>query len=531
MRSLFARLHRRYGSKITGDERQTFVTRQVDYQAKLLKAAREANVAPLRAEARPRVAIVGAGFAGLMAGYTLGRRFDVTIFEARDRVGGRVWSKTKSSGLVEAGGELIGYNHPLWLHLGRQFELGFSANTSDTNFDALQLEMPLYLDGERIPKGQLEGLYDQMDKALAKMVRQARHINPKRPWQAYRAKKLDNMSVAEWIDGLHCTKRVRLALEQQFSNDGGRPCSLQSYLANLAVVAGGALPRHPAAFFTQSENLRCSSGNQSLADRLAEEIRKADGVIHMLSPVNAIHIDDDKVTIEAEGRSPEVADYVILAIPPSLWPDSGRFARLQITPELPRDYYVTMGSAVKYLSPLKGRFWINDGIAPTATSSSFGVTWEGTDNQIAAPGRDVELSLFAGDRAAKRALRAWKTGGSQAVDAYYAAHIGKIYKEYTENLSQPPEFMAWPEDPWTGAGYSCLAPGEVCRAGPLLEKGFNKRMFFAGEHTCFAYMGYMEGALQSGKTAAVSVIAAVKREGRQRRAGRAKRSKRATSRR
>src|SRR5262245_30384481 len=137
MRSLFGRLHRRYGKKITGDERQVFVTKLVDKERKELTEAREAKPAPTRAR-RPRVAIVGAGFAGLMAGYTLGDKFNVTIFEARDRVGGRVWSKSKSSGIVEAGAELIGYNHPLWMLLGREFELGFSINTSDTNFDALQ---------------------------------------------------------------------------------------------------------------------------------------------------------------------------------------------------------------------------------------------------------------------------------------------------------------------------------------------------------------------------------------------------------
>ena len=345
------------------------------------------------------------------------------------------------------------------------------------------------------------------------------------------------MSVAHWIDHLHLKggrrpdKLVRLALQQQFSNDGGLPCSKQSYLANLAVVAGGALPHHPAAFFSQSENLRCSSGNQSLAERLAEEIKKAHGVIHTLSPVNAIAIDGDRVTIEAEGRSPEVADYVILAVPPSLWPGASGFSRLQITPELPPDYKVTMGKAVKYLSPLKGRFWINDGLAPTATSTSFGVTWEGTDNQIAPPGRDVELSLFAGDRPALSALRAWKAGGSQAVNKYYAKRIGKVYKEYAKNLSQPPEFMAWPEDPWTGGGYSCFARGEVCRAGPLLQKAFEKRMFFAGEHTCFAYMGYMEGALQSGKKAAQSIITAAEREAAYRNAERSARRRRITSRR
>ena len=254
--------------------------------------------------------------------------------------------------------------------------------------------------------------------------------------------------------------------------------------------------------------------NQALADCLAESIRDKRGVIHQLAPVKTIEIEPDRVTVEADGRSPIVADYVVLAIPPSLWPcKDNKFAQLTIKPELPKDYYVSMGRAVKYLSPVRGHFWIHENLAPTATSTEFGVTWEGTDNQIVAPGRDVELSLFAGGNAADSALKQWTAGGSRAVNKFYRKKIGAIYSKYRSRLSQPPEFVAWPEDPWTGAGYSCLAPGEVCRAGPLLTSAFEERMFFAGEHTCFAYMGYMEGALQSGVRVADAIDEAARKAG------------------
>jgi monoamine oxidase len=55
------------------------------------------------------VAVVGAGFAGLAAAEALvqaGR--DVVVLEARDRVGGRVWSRTLPGGqVVEMGAEFI----------------------------------------------------------------------------------------------------------------------------------------------------------------------------------------------------------------------------------------------------------------------------------------------------------------------------------------------------------------------------------------------------------------------------------------
>ena len=58
--------------------------------------------------------------------------------------------------------------------------------------------------------------------------------------------------------------------------------------------------------------------------------------------------------------------------------------------------------------------------------------------------------------------------------------------------------MDWPSDPWVKASYSFPAPGEVTTLGPLLQQAAGGRIHLAGEHTCYAFVGYMEGALQSG---------------------------------
>ncbi|MGI9624196.1 MAG: FAD-dependent oxidoreductase [Acidimicrobiales bacterium] len=55
-----------------------------------------------------RVVVVGAGFAGLAAAYSLVRHdVDVEVMDARPRVGGRVWTRALDNG------ELVGYRHPL----------------------------------------------------------------------------------------------------------------------------------------------------------------------------------------------------------------------------------------------------------------------------------------------------------------------------------------------------------------------------------------------------------------------------------
>ena len=65
--------------------------------------------------------------------------------------------------------------------------------------------------------------------------------------------------------------------------------------------------------------------------------------------------------------------------------------------------------------------------------------------------------------------------------------------------------MDWPSDPWVKASYSFPAPGQVTAQGPTFGRGLG-RLHFAGEYCAYAFMGYMEGALQSGAAAARRIV-------------------------
>ena len=150
-----------------------------------------------------------------------------------------------------------------------------------------------------------------------------------------------------------------------------------------------------------------------------------------------------------------------------------------------------VGTNVKYLIGLRERFWRRARLAPSMLSDGpVTLTWEGTDGQRTA---GAGLVAFSGGPAADD-CRTWTATERQA---RYVDALSRVYRDVASHILRT-RFMDWPSDPWVKASYSFPAPGEVTTVGPLLQQPLGGRAYFAGEHTCYAFVGYMEGALQSG---------------------------------
>jgi monoamine oxidase len=82
----------------------------------------------------------------------------------------------------------------------------------------------------------------------------------------------------------------------------------------------------------------------------------------------------------------------------------------------------------------------------------------------------------------------------------HVATLEKMYRGIRPAFVRA-RYMDWPGDAWTKGSYSFPAPGQVTQQGPTLRQGIG-RLHFAGEHSSYGFMGYMEGALESGAAAA-----------------------------
>jgi monoamine oxidase len=475
-RSLYARLRARYGTPISPVTRREFLKGSAAAGTLLLLSGPHAFAQRTTASSKS-IVVIGAGLAGLTAAYELlAAGYDVTVIEARDRVSGRVISFNNfvPGRWVEGGGELIGSNHPLWAAYAKKFGLEL-LEVPDTSAD-----WPVVIDGKLLSESEAEPLWDGLDDILGAIGEDAEPILDERPWDSPNAKALDLMTIPDKVMSVDAPAIAKKAILADFVSETGVPSDRQSYLALLAAVKGGSMEK----YWTETEVYHCKGGNQQLAQKLAAVIVAER--IHLSTPVSEVKIGADRVEIVCADGGLFTADDVILAVPPSVWDN------IAFDPPLPELLRPQMGHNVKYLISLKNRFWLSDNLSPESLSNSdVQATWELTAGQEG-DGPAGMLAYSGGPSAdAMRSIPAAER------DAAYAEELKKRYPGYAEAFVAG-RFMDWPAVPWTRASYSFAAPGEVTTLGPILHQGIAGRLHFAGEHACYKFAGYMEGALHSG---------------------------------
>ena len=444
------------------------------------------------------VAVVGGGFAGLMAAWSLqSGKFDVTLFEARGQLGGRVRTdRTMIPGqVVEAGAELIGENHPTWIMLADKFKLHRERISTDDDYARHRppLRTRVILGGHELSEKEKKDVGRELDNGvLALMGSEAKTVPALAPWTAKSAARWDDITVWDRLNERDMFGRksnlARRYLEFTIENDNCIPVDQHSYLALLAAISAGRMGDNMLGYWTHTETHRCAGGNDQLASHLAKGIKD----VRLNSPVESITLAAaTRVTYRRpDGQHHEAFDYVILAGPPSTWP------RIHSTPAFdPSAFTVSHGPAVKFLSSFATAFWKKHRLAPVTKSDDIGSVWEATDKQKSPKG--FGLTVYSG-------------GGFVLDAATYSSRMDKLYPDYLKNRLVH-QLVDWPHEPFIMAGYAAPRKGEVTTVMKNLNGSFRDRVFFAGEQVSPGFFGYMEGALQSGLHAAGRVAVTARR--------------------
>jgi monoamine oxidase len=434
-----------------------------------------------------RVLVAGAGLAGLTAARDLLLKgADVTIVEARDRVGGRV--RTVRDGFAasqhaESGGDLIDGGHVAIRRLAEELGLRLTRILRD----GFGYARPDPSGRVRILKPSAGRGWDRMANALSALV--GRYALAEHRWDSPITAELARCSVAQWLDAIHADAELRataLGLRGFFLAD---PPQL-SLLALVDQFASG----DTAGPWT---TYRIVGGNDRLAAGLASTVGRR---LKLKTEVVAISQDrrDVRVSVRRGGVVSEVAcDYLVLSVPATL------LRHIPISPPLPARQHdaiarLQYGPVTRTLCQFSRRFWRRPG-RPRAFGSplAFGAAWEANEEQR---GRAGILSLHAGGGAslATQAVVAKDgLGGLVASLEWLGASRADLINSHQ---------TTWEADPWARGGYAFFDSSYE----PALRSWLARRcgrLFFAGEHTSGPWQGYMNGAVESGRRAAAEIEA------------------------
>lgn len=500
MPKLFASLQRRFRPEVAAGRREFFKATAAIGAGLLLSN----RMSFARTSSGPKVLVIGAGFSGLACAHELiATGCDVTVLEARSRVGGRVLSfhDLIPGKVIEGGAELIGSNHPTWVAYAERFGLQFLDVSADD-----ELAMPIRLNGQLLDQTRARRIYEEMEAAFTELTQESNAIVADQPWASPHAAQLDQQTLGEWIARIQVSDLTRKLIAIQLGSDNAVANNRASYLAMLTAIKGGGGDR----YWSDSEVYRCAGGNDQLARCLAESIG-ADRIL-LGSPVTEIRYDPagDSATVAsvttASGERFE-ADEIVIATPPSTWKS------IRWLPELPAEFMQQqLGPAVKYLTTVKRRFWLDQKLSQYALSDGLiSQTWESTDGQIRPNDASavVGLTAFSGGPQAEQGIRFEQELGAELGreqrEARYATEFEQLYPEFGQQFLSS-RFMNWPSERFTQAGYSFPAPGQITTLGAALHAG-RGQLHFCGEHTCYRFAGYMEGGLYSGAALAARLAA------------------------
>ncbi len=446
---------------------------------------------------RTQVAVVGAGMAGLVAARRLaGAGVDVLVLEARDRVGGRVYTRPARDGTpLDLGAQWIG---PTQRHLAAlAAELGVATfKTYDTG-DNVQYRQGLRTTySGPIPTADPLVSADIIE-AMLSLTTMSSQVPLDAPWRAPEAAAWDAQTAGTWIEANVASEGARdlltLAVQAVFSAE---PHDLSLLHVLFYIHSAGGL-MDLLGVTAGAQESRFVGGAQQVPIKLAQALGE-----HVIlgAPIWRVAQDDAGVLLEGEAISVR-AERAILAIPPTL------AGRLRYSPQLPglRDQLtqrMPMGTVIKVHCIYNTPFWREAGLTGQA-SSDIGAMRITFDNSPEDGSRGVLLGFIEGDEG-----RYW---GQRSLEERRAAVLECLARYFGEAAGHPNEYVeqSWVEEEYTRGCYAGYMPPGVWTAYGEALRAPVGRLHWAGTETATVWNGYMEGALLSGERAAVEVLDAL----------------------
>jgi monoamine oxidase len=377
---------------------------------------------------------------------------EVTVIEARDRVGGRVWSVPFGEGaVVERGAEFILPGYEVMEELAVRF--GLPLVRKGTPY------------GRREPRGDEAVPYEDLEAAFERIG------EGPAPGAA---------SVADAIGALELDAKLEAVIRTRVEISNGHPADdLRS-----EVLEEGA------STFGDFENYTLEGGNMRLADALAGALG---GAVHLSTPARSVRWSESGVLV-ATDRDELQAEATVVAVP------TAPLREIAFDPPLPGPAADAI-AAVRYGQNAKLFIGLRSSAPPSAILSVAHHFW--TYTQLGASGEPAPFVVgYAGTMPAIEALET--SSGPQSWTSALTA-----LRPDLDPVSDEVLVSSWHDDPWVRGSYSARS-----LSSPLEDERLAATVgpiAFAGEHTAGEWHGLMEGALRSGRRAARQLLDRLRR--------------------
>ncbi len=416
------------------------------------------------------VLIVGAGISGLAAAYTLrkkNKQLRIALLEARERIGGRVWSASLGEGLIgEYGAEWIGVTHKHMRKLAKELNIPLEVHRYvDTGY----MTKKLRIDNEG---------YEAVEEKLSALLDSLKHGDQKK------FRSIDRLSWKEFL-----VQQGFTPSELEIVNDGASA----EYGANIdRVTALLPVMEHRESGKNMAMDFHVQGGNTKLMEALVKKIGKEN--IFLSHEVVTLAQDKKGVAVVCRNGAAWHAEKIIMTLPMPL------LTRVKFLPALPQRYTalaksLKYGNIIKVILVFPKRFWGKENFAQLSGGLNQYV-YHTTQSQ---KGKRGALCIYAtgarADKLARMSMEAiWRALRKELSPTMDTQHIAPI--------SMTRHF--WKKDKFSRGAYAFYAPLQGERIRQTFGKPF-RHVYFSGEYLG-EHQGFMEGAAETGIARAHEVL-------------------------
>jgi putrescine oxidase len=439
------------------------------------------------------VVVIGAGAAGLTAANDLrAQGLSVAVVEARDRVGGRLWTEVIEGATLEIGGQWVSPDqHAL---IETVADLGLETYSRYREGDSVYIGpagTPARFTGDVFPvSAETEKTIAEITQRLDAMVAE---IDPDRPWAHPQAAEWDAVSWDAWLraqtDDDEAVRNLAFATGSAMLT---KPTHAFSLLQSLLMAASAGSYSHlvDADFILDK---RVVGGLQQVPLLLAERLG---GDVFLNQPVRTLEWGDAGVTARTEDLIVH-ARYAILALAPVLYP------RISFVPALPRlqhqmHQHLSMGFVIKVHAVYDRPFWREQGLSGTAFSP-YEPVHEAYDNTNHADDRGT-LVGFVSDRTADDLFRL-------SADERKERILESLSHYYGPEAKTPVVYYEsdWGSEEWTRGAYAASFDlGGLHRYGADLRTPVGPIHFACSDLAGAGYQ-HVDGAIRMGRLVAARI--------------------------